>query len=251
MTELPERTALRLEIAVVLTVTFGLSGLSAALSLTQSALGPGGLSGHTVSLNQSRSKLSILDLLWQLLDALQLFGWAGLALYLLWRGGVGPKAIGLGRPRPRPDGLASLALAALIGLPGLALYLVAHRLGLAVTVVPSSLQDHWWRPWVLILAAFANAVAEEVVVVGFLLQRLRKLGWSDDRALAASALLRGSYHLYQGVGGGLGNLVMGLVFGRYWQRNTRLWPLVLAHATIDAVAYIGYPILHKSVSWLP
>ena len=43
--------------------------------------------------------------------------------------------------------------------------------------------------------------------------------WSQDE----STLLRGSYHLYQGLGGFVGNLVMGLVFGRVWQRQGRLW----------------------------
>jgi hypothetical protein len=30
-----------------------------------------------------------------------------------------------------------------------------------------------------------------------------------------------------------------------------LWPLVLAHALIDSVAYIGYTVLYGHVSWLP
>ena len=147
--------------------------------------------------------------------------------------------------------LPALILAAVIGLPGLGLYLAAHALGFSVTIVPSSLDEHWWRLPVLVLSAIANAVAEEILVVGYLITRLRQLGWTENRSLAASALLRGSYHLYQGLGGGLGNLVMGVIFGRYWQRTGRLWPLILAHATIDTVAYIGYTALHGHVSWLP
>lgn len=246
-----ERTGLRLEIAVVLLVTFGWSGLSAALSLAQDALSAGGLSSHTVALNPSQSSNGSIDLLWQLLGALRLAGWAALGLYLLWRSGIGPKAVGLARIRLRPDVVIGLALAAVIGLPGLGLYLAAHALGLSVTIAASSLDDHWWRAAVLILAAVANALAEEVVVVGYLLSRLRQLGRSENSALLLSATLRGSYHLYQGIGGGLGNLVMGLVFGRYWQRKSRLWPLVVAHATIDSVAYLGYALLHDSASWLP
>ena len=64
-------------------------------------------------------------------------------------------------------------------------------------------------------------------------------------------MIRGSYHLYQGLGGGLGNVVMGLVFGKFWQRTNRLWPLIIAHATIDSVAYVGYALLRGHVSWLP
>ncbi|WP_280368468.1 CPBP family intramembrane glutamic endopeptidase [Nocardia wallacei] len=246
-----ERTALRIEIAIVLVVTFGLSGANAALSLLESALAPGGVGGQTVALNPSRAAQSTIDLLFQLLGVLRLLGWGALGLYLLWRSGIGPRLLGLARIRLRGDVVPGLALAAIIGLPGLGLYLIAHALGMSVTIVPSSLGEHWWRLPVLVLSAVANAVAEEVLVVAYLITRLRALGWTENRSLAASALLRGSYHLYQGLGGGLGNLVMGLVFGKYWQRANRLWPLVLAHATIDTVAYIGYALLHDHVSWLP
>lgn len=244
------RAGIRVEIVVVLLVTFGWSGLSAALSLVQDLVEGGGLAHHKVALNPSRSTVSAIDLLWQLLGALRLLGWVALALYLLWRSGVGRAAIGFARARAR-DVAAGLGLAALIGLPGLGLYLAAHALGFAVTVVPSSIAGHWWRTAVLVIAAIANAIAEEVIVVGYLLTRLRETGWSERRGLVASAALRGSYHLYQGLGGGLGNMVMGFVFGIFWQRTTRLWPLVIAHAVIDSVAYIGYAALHNSVSWLP
>ena len=89
------------------------------------------------------------------------------------------------------------------------------------------------------------------LVVAYILPRLRQLGWSENSSLFASAVLRGSYHLYQGLGGGFGNVVMGLVFGRYWQRTGRLWPLVIAHALIDTVAFVGYQALRGHVSWLP
>ncbi|WP_054811597.1 CPBP family intramembrane glutamic endopeptidase [Nocardia arizonensis] len=246
-----QRFAIKVEIMIVLTVTFGLSGVGAALTLVDSALSPGGVGGKTVALNASRSTQSLIDLLYQLLGVARLAAWSALGLYLLWRSGIGPRLVGLARIRLRSDVPPGLALAAVIGLPGLGLYLVAHALGFSVTIVPSSLGEHWWRLPALVMSACANAFAEEVIVVAYLLTRLRALGWSRDSALLASALLRGSYHLYQGLGGGLGNLVMGLIFGRYWQRTTRLWPLVLAHATIDAVAYIGYTLLRGHVSWLP
>jgi membrane protease YdiL (CAAX protease family) len=104
---------------------------------------------------------------------------------------------------------------------------------------------------VLVAAAVANALAEELVVVAYLITRLRQLGQSGVGAALASAALRGSYHLYQGFGGFVGNLAMGLVFGRFWQRTHRLWPLVIAHAVIDTVAFVGYALLHGHVTWLP
>ncbi|KAF0849610.1 CPBP family intramembrane glutamic endopeptidase [Nocardia caishijiensis] len=245
-----ERFGIRIEIAVVLLVTFGLSGISAGLSLLDSALAPGGVGGRTVALNASRSNNSFLDLLFQLVGVTRLLAWAALGLYLLWRSGIGPRLVGLAR-FGRTDAVAGVVLAAVIGIPGLGLYLLAHALGVSVTIVPNSIDEHWWRLPVLLASACANSVAEEVIVVAYLITRLRKLGWSDNKSLLASALLRGSYHLYQGLGGGLGNIVMGLIFGRYWQRTNRLWPLILAHALIDAVAYLGYNVLRGRVGWLP
>ena len=123
--------------------------------------------------------------------------------------------------------------------------------GANLTVVAENLPEVWWRIPVLVLSAFQNGLLEEVLVAGYLLHRLRQLGWSDNRALAASAVLRGSYHLYQGFGGFLGNLAMGLVFGRLYQRWGRVTPLVIAHTLIDIVAFVGYALLVGKVSWLP
>ncbi len=131
------------------------------------------------------------------------------------------------------------------------MYLGARALGVSVTIAPTTLDDTWWRLPVLIASAAANAWAEEVVMVGYLLTRLRQLGWSENRSLAAQAVLRGTYHLYQGLGGFLGNIAMGLVFGRVWQRTNRLWMLVGAHTLIDVVAFLGYAALRGRVGWLP
>ncbi|MGW0018310.1 CPBP family intramembrane glutamic endopeptidase [Rhodococcus sp. NPDC003382] len=246
-----ERRALWIEITIVLLVTFGLSGVSSILSLLESALAPAPLSEQTVALNVPRSSQQLIDLARQLLGIVRLLAWAALGVYLLWRSGIGPKLIGFARPHVRRDVLPGVGLAALIGIPGLGLYLAARAMGLNLTVAPSTLEDYWWRLPALVLWAIANSAAEEVLVVAYLITRLRQLGWSENRSLVASALLRGSYHLYQGLGGGVGNFVMGLIFGRFWQKTSRLWPLVIAHALIDSVAFVGYQALRGHVSWLP
>ncbi len=49
-------------------------------------------------------------------------------------------------------------------------------------------------------------------------------------AIFASAMLRGSYHLYQGFGPFIGNAIMGVVFAVVYTRTRRVMPLVIAHA---------------------
>jgi membrane protease YdiL (CAAX protease family) len=244
----PRRT-IRIEIAVVLAVTFGLSAYTALLRLTEAVIL--GLSGQRVALNPRRSPIDLIDLGLNLASVFSLLAWGTLGLYLLWRSGFGPASIGLGRFRLRPDLLGGLGLAALIGLPGLGLYVIGRMLGIGVEVEAAELNDTWWRVPVLLAVAFANAWAEEIIVVAFLMTRLRQLGMTPGAVLVASSVLRGLYHLYQGFGAGLGNIVMGLVFGYVWQRTGRLWPLVVAHGVIDAVAFVGYALVAGRLGWLP
>lgn len=223
------------EILLVLAVTFGTSGIRAALRLVDS-LQRAPLNTQSTTLVDAQSQTHWLDLALQATSALTLFAWGGLAWYLLgerWRG-------------PRWGDLARGAgFAALIGLPGLAFYVAAVHLGLSKVVVPatSAVQIPTSLLW-----ALANGFGEELVVVAYLCTRLRQLGWKPWQFIAASAALRGSYHLYQGVSAGVGNIVMGVVFSYYFHRTGRVWPLVLAHFLIDAVAYIAYPLL--DLSWL-
>jgi membrane protease YdiL (CAAX protease family) len=242
-----QRRALRLEIAVVLAVTFGLSAVTAILQLADAVLRD--LSAQRIALNPRRSYFDLIDFGLNAAWAAQLISWGALALYLLWRSGYGPARIGLKRP-DRLDVAGALGLAALIGLPGLGLYLLARILGFNAEVIPAAVDDTWWRAPMLIVIAFANGWAEEVIVVGYLLTRLRQLRVSPWVALACSALLRGAYHLYQGFGAGLGNVAMGLVFGYAWQRSGRLWPLILAHGLIDTVAFVGYALFADKLGWL-
>ena len=239
---------MRIEVGVMLAMTFGVAAVVAVLQLGDALLS--GLGSYRVRMNRDQSRYDLINLGLNLVSVGQLVAWGGLALYLLWRTGIGPAAIGLGRLRWRSDILGGAGLAALIGIPGLLLYLAARHLGLNAEVEPSGLHNSWWRIPVLVLAAFANGFAEEVVVVGYLITRLRQLGISEPRAVFISGLLRGIYHLYQGIGAGLGNLVMGVVFGYAWCRSGRLWPLIIAHGIIDTVAFVGYVLLSGRLAWL-
>jgi len=114
-----------------------------------------------------------------------------------------------------------------------------------------ALPDVWWAVPVLVLAAAQNAVLEVVVVVGYLMTRLRQLGNTLPVVIAASAILRGSYHLYQGIGAFVGNAVMGVVFALFFLRTKRVMPLVVAHTLLDIVAFVGYALLKDHLpGWL-
>jgi len=245
-----ERRGIRIELLIVFGITLGLSGVRSLLSLVDSLLQPVPLAQQQAQLNVPQAVESLIDLLKQLLSAAQLIGWGALGLYLLWRAGIKVTQIGLDRRSPGTDVLRALALAAVIGIPGLGLYFLSYSLGFSLNVQPSTLGDTWWRPIALTLSAFGNAFAEEVLVIGYLLTRLRQLDVRENTALVAAAVLRGSYHLYQGFGGFVGNFVIGLIFGRVWQKTNRLWPLVVAHTILDVVSFVGYAVLKGHVSWL-
>jgi membrane protease YdiL (CAAX protease family) len=250
VTDARERRMVVVEIVIVLAVTLGMSGLRSLLSLVDSLLRTTALADQKVALNISQANNQLLDFLRQLLSATQLFAWGALGLYLLWRAGLTLRKVGMARGRFGRDLAGGVGMAALIGIPGLGFYLLTRALGVNLTVVPTALTE-WWQYLTLPLSAFGNAWAEEVLVVGYLLTRLRQLGMGENRALLISAVVRGSYHLYQGFGGFVGNVIMGLVYGRVWQRTNRLWPLVLGHFLIDFVAFVGYAALSGLVSWLP
>lgn len=230
------------EIAIVLVVTFGLSGMRAALRLLSDLMQPVPLNQQQTTLAEHQSDTSWIDLAMQLCSSAMLFSWGFLALYLLresifsrWR----PKAI-----------LEGAGLAALIGIPGLVFYLSAVHFGFSKQVVPSTLDDAWWEIIVLLIWSAANAFSEEIVVVMWLLTRLQQLRIPPWVALLLSAVLRGSYHLYQGWSAGLGNIIMGLIFGTYYLKTRRVWPLILGHFLIDAVAFVGYSLLRGHLSFL-
>lgn len=241
-TSTSDRTALRWELLLVLGITFGTSGLRAIARLVEATVSPEALNEQKATLNQAQSTLPWLDPILQLLSSGVLFAWGGLAIFLLLRHLPTPALVRNWRLQGR-DWLHGAGLAAIIGLPGLAFYLGAVHLGLSKQVVPTGLDESWWRIPLLIVNSWANGFAEELVVVAWLSTRLRQLRISWAWVFAASALLRGSYHLYQGYSAGLGNIIMGVIYLWYFKRTGRIWPLVIGHGLIDTVAFVGYAVL--------
>jgi membrane protease YdiL (CAAX protease family) len=243
---------LRLEIVCVFAVSLGASGLYALVSFIGSLTARQSLGKQTATLNGSLAPgRPLLDLFLQLTNITLALSPVLLVFYLLVRAGEGPRTIGLDTTQPARDLGRGAAIAAVIGGAGLGLYLAAFHLGMNLNVVAENLPDVWWRIPVLILSAIQNGTVEEVIVVGYLLTRLDKLGVKAPAAIVISACIRGSYHLYQGAGGFIGNATMGVIFGILYKRWGRVTPLIIAHSLIDSVAFVGYALLHGHVSWLP
>lgn len=239
------------EILLVLGLSLGRSGVFSVVNFLADLTSGVPLAQQTTTLNASQSARPGIDLTLQLLRIGFALVIVGLVAYLLRRSGESLRTIGVDGQQPGRDLGRGAGLAALVGLTGLIWYLIAHRLGINLTVAAQGLPEVWWRTPVLVLGALENAVVEEVVVLGFVLHRLRQLGWNWGPAIWLSALVRGSYHLYQGVGGFAGNVVMGLLFGWLFKRWERVMPMIVAHALIDSVAFIGYALLAGKVAWLP
>lgn len=243
---------LRNEVLLVLGVSLGASAVYSILAIIGKLTLAQKLSQQTTQLNPSVTpERPWLDLAYQLVQIGFLVVPALLAIHLLNRDPVGAAArLGLDLRRPWFDLGTGTVLAALIGLPGLGLYLAARTIGVNTTVSAANLTAEWWTVPVLVLAAAANAVLEEVVVVGYLLTRLREIGCSTPYAIAASALLRGTYHLYQGFGAFVGNAIMGVVFALFFVRVKRVIPLIIAHTILDVVAFVGYTLLKGHLGFL-
>jgi uncharacterized protein len=251
---------LRNEVLLVLGVSLGASAVYAVLSLLNKLTLHKRLSEQTATLNQSVTPdRPWLDLAYQLAGIFFALLPALLAVHLLNRDhDDAPRLLGLDRRRPLLDLRDGAVLAAIIGIPGLGVYFAGRALGITTTIAASALPDVWWAVPVLVLSAAQNAALEEVVVVGYLITRLREIGWETRAAIAGSAVLRGSYHLYQGFGSFVGNAIMGVVFAYFFTTRRRVLflgtgrvlPLVVAHTLLDVVAFVGYDILHPRVSWL-
>jgi membrane protease YdiL (CAAX protease family) len=246
------RSRAAVEILILLGLSLGESAVYSVLGIIERLTRNVPLAQQTATLNASATPdRPWLDLAYQLAGIG--FGLVPvlLALYLLSRTDLpAGRRIGFDLTKPGFDLGFGALIAAGIGIPGLGLYLGARALGVNTDVHASGLADNWWTVPVLITAAGQNALLEEVIMIGFLFTRLRQRGWRLPLIIAVSALVRGTYHLYQGFGGFVGNAIMGVVFGLIYLRWKRVGPLVVAHTLLDVAAFVGYALLAPHVSWL-
>ena len=224
-------------------LSLGASAIWSTISLIRKLLQEGGLAEATATLNRPLAEIAWLDLVSQLASIALALVPVLLALYFL-----NQDQIDLGLMPKATDIKQVVLVAAGVGIPGIGLYFLALELGLTARVVPSALGDNWWTIPVLLLAAMKAGLLEEVIAVGFFMIKLSK--WKPELSVAAlivlSALFRASYHSYQGFSAFVGNFVMGLVFAFWFYKTKRVAPLVVAHFLMDAVVFIGYPMVFGS-----
>lgn len=237
------RQRLVYEVLLVLGLSLGQSAVYSVVQLLEK-MSRAPLAEGTSTLNVVRSNREFFDLTYQLLGIFFAIVPVLLVFYLLAEPGKSVfKRMGLDFRHPWRDGLSALGLLVVIGVPSLGLYAAGRAMGITTEIIPSALNQYWWTLPVLILAAIHNGLLEEVIMVGYLLGRLEKIGMSPVAAALLSSFIRGSYHLYQGFGPFFGNFLMGLLFCWLYKKYGRVMPLVIAHSLLDIAAFTMGPAL--------
>lgn len=207
---------------------------SAVVLIVRHGLGAGGSPDPFASLVPGHSLASFLLGIGTYLEVAAV---VPLALLLLFRTGQGAPALGLGIPGWHSDiwpaiGLMGAAfLAEFVILIPFEPLLKGHP-GLANPVKIGHVPAYYVVYGLAVSAT--TAIAEEVIVNGYLLVRLEQLGWSPQRALVLSIALRTSYHIYYGA-----SFLLVIPFGyfmtRSFQKNGRLTRPIVAHFLYDAI----------------
>lgn len=96
----------------------------------------------------------------------------------------------------------------------------------------------WQSGLMCLLGLTANSIAEEVAMRGYLITRLEELWRSRWLAVAVSAALFGSYHVYLGTHGTVSVAITGVLYGWFYVWQRRLWPLVIAHTAHNLFLYL-------------
>jgi len=242
-TEPPSRRRIVAEILIVLGLSLGASAVYSVVAIINRMTRETALGDQTATLNPSLSDRAVFDLIYQLLAVFFDLVPVVLVCWLLWRSAAPHLGrLGVDGRRPWWDLATGVGLALAIGIPGLAIYLGGRAIGITAAVNPAGLDAFWWTIPVLLLSAARAGITEEVIMIGYLFARLRDLGWRTWPIILVSAVIRGTYHLYQGFGSFVANLLLGVFFGWIYSRTGRVLPLVIAHFVVDAVVFVGWPL---------
>jgi membrane protease YdiL (CAAX protease family) len=89
--------------------------------------------------------------------------------------------------------------------------------------------------------AVTAGVCEEFLYRGFAVAVFARLGLHASAVVAVSSALFGLAHLYQGRGGLVGTMILGIAFGTMRVTYGSLVPVVLWHTAVDVVAGLAGP----------
>lgn len=234
------------ELWLVAGLSLGKSAIYSILALVSALTSKNGLSGSTTTINRSLASQEALDFSYQLFGSIFQLVPVALTLFLVGRGAL--EKFGITGTKLGKQLSIGFGLAAAIGIPGLGLYVASRAVGLAAKVVATDVSEYWWTTPILLLSAVTASVLEEAIMIGYLFHRLHERGMNEHKIIWLSAFIRGTYHLYQGFGGFVGNIIMGLVFGYIYKKTGKLVPLLFAHFLLDAVVFVGYAWF---THWLP
>lgn len=221
MRRLAARLTEPLEIALVLTVTFGFFIASSLVAVASGSFQHTMSEAHFVRLLSIEVVLGCLGLL-----ILHARGWN------LERLGVSFP------PRALFEGLGLLVAAWLMYVMVAVLAGMLLRLdGRGATPV---LLGRDVQPFTAVAVSVLNPVYEELFVLGYLVTAIQR-NRSDTFAINVSIAIRLAYHLYQGPIAAISIVPMGLVFTFWYVKTRRLGPVIVAHGLLDLLALMTGP----------
>lgn len=80
-----------------------------------------------------------------------------------------------------------------------------------------------------IVAILLNSISEEIIARGFLISKLLQINNNAPKAVVYSSLLFASYHIYQGLISCISIFVFGCIYGFFYVKHRKLFPLIVAH----------------------
>jgi len=176
------------------------------------------------------------------------------ATWLLKRDGMGWRDVGFAKRMPFTHFLGFTVLAAVaVFVAAMILESILEAAGLPPSDVSSMKlliegNTVYFLLFLLPVSWGSAAFGEELLVRGFLLNRLECLTRSPVWAVIAQAAIFALAHFYQGITGVLVIFVIGLILGAVFIRCGRnLWPVIAAHGMIDT---IGITSIYLGLGWV-
>ena len=192
--------------------------------------------------------------------------WCGIALatYFMVRRGVSWQSVGLSLPEGRKDwfkslGLALLAMVLVILFMALVVPAMSSLLGVSI---PESATDRFefflgkplvFAAYLVVVIWIGAAVGEELLMRGFLLNRLINFCGSEKKGTVVAVLLHaiifGVLHISQGIPGIISTGIVAIIFAvMYLYNGRKLFPLIIAHGLINSIGIIAYYVSDGAIT---